>query len=211
MSMVFNPTNKLPQQYKKESSLSIIISSWSQQSSGVASSLFVIAAADRNFLWAVGDSGLILHSTNAGAAWSRMYCPSNSNLFGLDVFDNTYCWITGDFGTVLSFSEIASAVAYLPTAKHNFQLAQNYPNPFSETTFIPMPFSDRNISAATPVSFKVFDIMGREVLDLSDEFRSAISSGEPLAISSSILPARGVYFYRAMIGGESGMRVMVRR
>ncbi len=112
---------------------------------------------------------------------------------------------------MLSFTEIISAVESFPSAKRDFQLAQNFPNPFSENTFIPMPFSDGNVSSTTPVSFKVFDIMGREVLDLSDTFRSAIFSGGPLSIPAALLPAKGVYYYRAVVGAESGMRVMVRR
>jgi hypothetical protein len=58
---------------------------------------------------------------------------------------------------------------------------------------------------------KVFDIMGREVPDLSNGFRATISCGAPLGKPATSLSAKGVYYYRALVGDESGMRVMVRK
>jgi hypothetical protein len=138
-------------------------------------------------------------------------CTNPNFVETLHYSDAAHAWIGGDFGTALSLNGPASAVEDQRTAARNFSPAQNYPNPFSDRTFIPITSSDRNISVSTPVSLNVFDMMGREVLDLSDEYRAAISVGVPLAIPASLLPVQGVYYSRAVIGAESGGRMMVRR
>ena len=117
----------------------------------------------------------LLQHYKKGQLLPKVFCPSESDLFGLDVADAAHAWIVGDFGTLLSLNASASAVENLKPSNHVFQLPQNYPNPFSEMTTIPTTFTDRSISAETPVSLKVFDMMGREVLDLSEAYRSAIS------------------------------------
>lgn len=80
-----------------------------------------------------------------------------------------------------------------------YSLAQNYPNPFNPTT---------NIKFGLPVSgnvkLVVFDILGREVATLVNEFKSA---GEYVADFDASAFSSGVYFYRL----ESGSFVETKR
>ena len=68
-------------------------------------------------------------------------------------------------------------------------LAQNYPNPFTSSTFIE---TEINQSKLTTASLKVYDLFGREILDLSNRL-AAEKSG--IKISSSQFPQSGLYFY----------------
>lgn len=69
----------------------------------------------------------------------------------------------------------------------NFELKQNYPNPFNPTT---------NINFSIPknqnVSLKVYDMMGREVAELVNQFMQA---GEYKADFNASNLTSGVYYY----------------
>ncbi len=78
-----------------------------------------------------------------------------------------------------------------------YSLRQNYPNPFNPSTSI-----EYTIPQAEHVTLKVFDVLGREVATLVDEYKQAgnykaIFNVETLRATS--LPS-GVYFYKLQAG-----------
>ena len=79
----------------------------------------------------------------------------------------------------------------LPTS---FRLEQNYPNPFNPNTIISYQLPTR-----THVSLKVYDLLGREVATLVDEFQNAGTYNSQLSIINYQLSS-GVYFYRLQAG-----------
>lgn len=85
-----------------------------------------------------------------------------------------------------------------PSPPH-FELNQNFPNPFSDRTTIEL-----KIPAEAKISFKVFDVFGREVLDLS---REAVDHS-PLLIENSQLPRPGAYFYRLTTATHASTKMM---
>ena len=81
----------------------------------------------------------------------------------------------------------------------SFQLSQNYPNPFNPATNIQF-----TIQNSGHVNLKVYDVLGREVKNIVNEFKQAgsyIVSFDGSELSS------GIYFYRL----ESGDFVQVKR
>ncbi len=80
-----------------------------------------------------------------------------------------------------------------------FMLYQNYPNPFNPTTVI-----SYQLSAVSNVTFKVYDILGREVATLVNEKQSA--GNHSVTFDGSRL-ASGVYLYRL----EAGSFVSVKK
>jgi len=68
-----------------------------------------------------------------------------------------------------------------------FVLSQNYPNPFNPTTVI-----NYQVPVAGHVSVKVYDLLGREVMTLVNERKSAGSY--QVLFDAHLLPS-GVYFY----------------
>ncbi|MFH1194857.1 MAG: T9SS type A sorting domain-containing protein [bacterium] len=75
-----------------------------------------------------------------------------------------------------------------------FELSQNYPNPFNPTTVI-----SYQLSVNSQVSLKVFDMLGREVVTLVDEFQNAGIHHSTFSILNYSLPS-GIYFYSLRAG-----------
>ncbi|KAF0152531.1 MAG: Glycoside hydrolase family 18 [Ignavibacteria bacterium] len=71
-------------------------------------------------------------------------------------------------------------------------LEQNYPNPFNSTTVIRF-----QLSAFCHVSLKVYDVLGREIAVLVDEFKQAGIHSTPFVLSSTF--SSGVYLYRLQV------------
>jgi hypothetical protein len=110
------------------------------------------------------------------------------------------------YGTPLIFSDsldciingVGNNVNAVPT---EYALSQNYPNPFNPVT---------RISYALPkagfVTLKIYDIMGREVRTLVNEYKTA--NNYSVEFNASELSS-GVYFYRINVNGFSEMRKMM--
>ncbi len=82
-----------------------------------------------------------------------------------------------------------------------YVLSQNYPNPFNPLTIIRY-----NVPTEGQVSLTVFDVLGREVATLVDEFKL---SGSYTATFDASKLASGVYFYRLKEGGLTDVKRMV--
>ena len=84
-----------------------------------------------------------------------------------------------------------------------FILEQNYPNPFNPETQIhySLPFSDH-------VSIRIFDLLGKEVVKLVDEYQNA--GFHSLTFSNKIESLRsGIYFYRLTTGEFTKTKKMI--
>jgi len=102
---------------------------------------------------------------------------------------------------------ILNGVAYTITAKwdtlstaivqdnmlpKNFELFQNYPNPFNPSTTIQYSLKEQ-----APVKLAVYDINGREIALLVNEFQNP---GDYRVVFKARNLASGVYFYQLQIG-----------
>jgi hypothetical protein len=82
----------------------------------------------------------------------------------------------------------------------SFSLNQNYPNPFNPSTAI-----NYSIPIAGTVSLKIYDLLGREIELLVNEFKTA---GEhTAAFNGSHLPS-GIYFYELKAGNYRAVKKM---
>ena len=76
-----------------------------------------------------------------------------------------------------------------------FIVEGNYPNPFSSSTRI-----EYVLPSASPVTFSVFDVLGREVF--AERIESASAGRNAIVFEPEGLPA-GVYVYRVQADKES--------
>lgn len=96
------------------------------------------------------------------------------------------CFINGNLYGDTLVVDVEEVLVNLPL---QFELKQNYPNPFNPTT---------TISYSLPVSafttLKIYDLLGREVVTLVDEFKQAGQYNSQFSILNSQLSS-GIYFY----------------
>lgn len=87
-----------------------------------------------------------------------------------------------------------SSIDYFPEIPVEYKLKQNYPNPFNPLT---------NISYSIPnsyfVTLKIYDLLGKEIQTLVNEFQQAGTYS--LTFDSSELSS-GIYFYRLGVGSN---------
>ncbi len=94
--------------------------------------------------------------------------------------------------TILGVKQIGNNVP------KSFGLSQNYPNPFNPSTVI-----DYQLSIASHVTLKIYDVLGREVKMLVNDKQNA--GYYRVTLDASKL-ASGVYFCRIMADGNNGER-----
>jgi hypothetical protein len=117
--------------------------------------------------------------------------------------------ISGTRASLLSSSGCAAPIVEnqeetndnISLSPDKFSLNQNHPNPFNPTTSISF-----NLPAAGQVSLKVFDISGKEVAGLVDNYLEA--GRHSINFDASSLSS-GVYYYKLASGNNVSMRKML--
>jgi len=105
---------------------------------------------------------------------------------------------------------------------NDFLLEQNYPNPFNPTTKIKYTIPNVTLSMSSRaesrdeesfVTLKVFDILGKEVATLVNEYKEAGNYEIEFNVAQGSLPeiTSGVYFYQLRAGDYVETKKMVLR
>jgi hypothetical protein len=140
----------------------------------------------------------ILNITNPAApqeiAWYDTYPSSNSNQFagcwGVFMFPSSGKIIGSDISGGLFVIKIGSTITGITNNQSvpaDYSLSQNYPNPFNPSTSI-----EYNIPKSSYVTLKVYDVVGREVALLADEFK--IAGSYKINFDAARLSS-GIYYY----------------
>ena len=121
-----------------------------------------------------------------------------SGLFGDDygfvVDESLFAAAYSAFDSILSGS-IFSGIDLVDTVPTAFALSQNYPNPFNPSTTISFAILESGQASVT-----VYDVAGRQVAELANEFLSA--GTYKIDWNASNLPS-GTYYYTLTSGGYS--------
>ncbi|NQT97846.1 MAG: alkaline phosphatase family protein [Candidatus Marinimicrobia bacterium] len=104
------------------------------------------------------------------------------------------------------FITIATQTESIPPIPEEFALLQNYPNPFNPVTTIKY-----NIPEGSAVSLIVYDITGRQVIILADNYQDAGYKSVQWdgRNSSGQLVSTGIYLYRVAAGASTDIRKML--
>jgi hypothetical protein len=153
----------------------------------------------------MGTYGTAYYTSNGGAGWinSSLFC-SIDDIYG--------SFLTADrklYGTTLTNAGVFKNSNVFPVGitgnneliPDAFSLEQNYPNPFNQSTMFNVQCSMAGI-----VQVKVFDVLGREVAVLLNEY---LNPGKYRINFDAGNLTSGIYFYRLTVNDFSETRKML--
>ncbi|MFA6598764.1 MAG: T9SS type A sorting domain-containing protein [Ignavibacteriaceae bacterium] len=168
---------------------------WSSWSGLPGHQFFSLAIDINGAKWIATDAGVAkFDNTN----WT-IFTTTNSILpsdWIMSIITDSYGnkWI-GTSGAIVEYKE-GGIVAVKEESKKNsptdFSLSQNYPNPFNPSTTISF-----TIPSSQMVELKVYDMLGREIAELINEYRQAGSYSAQFNASHL---STGIYFYKLKAG-----------
>jgi photosystem II stability/assembly factor-like uncharacterized protein len=151
------------------------------------------------------DRGLVYKTTNGGINWGYQIPDTSFGIYSLwyvDFVDKLNGWAFrpnsknihtttggGDTTFYTNINSISNGIV------KNFELKQNYPNPYNNSTLI-----EYFINESGWVKLKIFDIAGREIATLVNEVQSTGGYGMPVSVQLS----SGVYFYKLVYTNKKG-------
>jgi len=154
--------------------------------------------------YAIGDSGTIYKTYDAGINWQPQQSGTSAKLNGVHFLDLDYGFAVGENGTLLRTTtggEPLTQVSENLSQIFDFKLEQNYPNPFNPATTIKYQIPELSF-----VTLKIYDVLGSEIITLVNEEKSA--GNYEVEFNASSLPS-GVYFYILQAGSFVETKKMV--
>ena len=147
-----------------------------------------------------------------GTGWTN-YASNTATYPGNCVNDivvdkNNNVWVAG--ANVLTKIDFSGTDVQNENIPASFNLSQNYPNPFNPETTInySIPVETRHASSLQHVILKVYDMLGREVATLVNEYKQPGNYNCELRIENGELTS-GVYFYTLRAGGYTASKKMI--
>jgi photosystem II stability/assembly factor-like uncharacterized protein len=145
--------------------------------------------------FAVGNNGVILHTSNGGLNWISQSSGTSNSLNAVYMLNELTGYACGNNGMVLKTTN-GGVTGFIKTGKHipdKFALYQNYPNPFNPATII-----NYDITITGFVRLSVYDVLGREVSTIVNQTQSP--GKYQVEWDASNYPS-GVYFYKLVVSG----------
>ena len=148
-----------------------------------------------NGLYLSTDNGTIWNEINSGLPSTRI------STLSIDKNDYVYCTLEPSSVLYRSSTPTTKVEDKLLWKSLKFELNQNYPNPFNPMTKIVFTIPHDN-----HVKIIVYDVLGRELLTLVNEFLTA-GSYETTFNASRL--SSGIYFYQLTAGMFTDVKKMV--
>jgi photosystem II stability/assembly factor-like uncharacterized protein len=156
------------------------------------------------------DNGLVLTgydtiyaSTDYGISWNSIYHSIGTQNFITDIKrESKGTFYFSSYRTGLYEVDIVTSMNdEVNNLLKSYQLFQNYPNPFNPITKI-----EFSIPRLELVQIKVYDILGKEITTLLNEYKQV--GTYKIEFDASNLPS-GIYFYRMLSGSYSETKKMI--
>lgn len=171
---------------------------------GLAGVIVNALTATGGNIFAGASGGGIFLTTNSGANWTSVGAGMPNTTINTLIVSGSYIFAGALSGMVYkrTLSEMITPVnpvsSEIPV---DFSMSQNYPNPFNPTTNVKIQMPKGGF-----VKLTVFDITGKEVKILVNEY---LSAGTYNVDFDASLNSSGIYFYTITVGDFSQTRKMV--
>lgn len=145
-------------------------------------------------------------SINSGETWTDVSAGLQGHGGGIMIADRGFILAhqgNNIYKLNVTYNVIATAISEnnISSVPKDFNLAQNFPNPFNPTTKIVY-----DIPESGNVSLKVYDQLGKEVSTLVNSFRNAGSY--EITFDGTAL-STGIYFYKLDVNGLTSTKKMI--
>lgn len=164
-------------------------------------SIYVGLAEHNQFTTNEYTSGGLYFTDNHGKSWVKIFNSEASNIKA-DNSNPRKIYFNSKFG-LLRFTDtlVTSVNEITHIIPNEYQLLQNYPNPFNPSTKI-----NYSIPKASFVRLKIYDVLGREITKLVNEYEPA---GKHEVIWNATNLPSGVYIYTLRVNGFSASQKML--
>jgi photosystem II stability/assembly factor-like uncharacterized protein len=170
---------------------------WAAIVSGHFVKLFSIKYKENDFAAAAGENGKVLYSFNGGYNWIPEFRITYNDLYSLEILNNNKAAAFGEYGTII-YSNINKSVMISENAgaksEKEFILFQNFPNPFNPATHLEFEIKNSEF-----VSLKIYNITGKEVRVLLNEYKPA--GTYEVNFNGSDLSS-GIYYYSLYLNNK---------
>ena len=163
---------------------------WDYEELGIQGTAYDIAFRTGSEAWApLGPRRKLMRSIDSGNTWTESDTPDTTVIYHITFPDSLHGYAAGMHGAFLKYKPAGNLSA--PPGSQNAPgliLGQNYPNPVSQSTVIPV-----SVPEGEPrlVAIRILDILGRPV---DAPFNAVLHQGKhEIPFNAKALPA-GVYF-----------------
>ncbi|MDD5361217.1 MAG: YCF48-related protein [Ignavibacteria bacterium] len=157
---------------------------------------------DANTILVGGVFGYLKKSTDGGTTFTNIPFISNNGITTMSFVNAMTGWLMGEGGMIIRTDDILTNSTVTETQiPKEYLLSQNYPNPFNPTTKISFEIPKSGL-----VSLKIYDVLGREVAAVINEYRQA---GKYTLDFDAAGFSSGIYFYRLSTNGFSDIKKML--
>ena len=177
---------------------------WNYQELGIFGAATALSFRTSTEAWApLSFAATIMVTYNAGLSWTDSATVDNSRIYDLVFTDSLTGYAVGEDGVILKykFQNPVSVTESILNSPEDFILYQNYPNPFNPSTNIKY-----SIPADGIVTLKVYDVLGKEVSTLVNEYKQA-GTFDVVFDGSNL--ASGVYYYQLTTGELSATKKLM--
>ena len=154
--------------------------------------------------WIGGNYSRLYKTTNQGINWKRENI-STGYIFNIASFNDSILWTSGNGGKIFHTTNGGEPLVGIQNISteipESFKLNQNYPNPFNPSTNIQYDISNDN-----SVTIKIYNLPGKEVMSLVNDFKKA---GRYIISFNGSDLASGVYYYKITSGKFEQVRKMI--
>ena len=150
------------------------------------------------FIMLYTNANKCFKTSDYGTTWTQEIVPpqASSSIRLMQFINPTLGFAGGAGGVFLRYGNSIGITQINSELPSEYKLGQNYPNPFNPSTTI-----DFSVPVSGEVTIKIYDLTGKEVSALVNEFRNA--GNYSVNFNAASVLNSGIYFYKLTSGNIS--------